>query len=164
MFRVRDLVNTTILTFDDGVEAGAQPAACDHGSVHRLRIPPDELRRVGTHAALRQRVVARRRLCMRMSRCRTGAVQMSCRYRVQAMHVCCVCVLLCAGSLRGHLGVIAQDGPLDDLVRVEEVHPGELLRHRVLHRLLGAARPGRPHKVRVGVALPSGGLEWEWTS
>mmetsp|Transcript_5878 Transcript_5878/g.13681 ORF Transcript_5878/g.13681 Transcript_5878/m.13681 type:complete len:345 (+) Transcript_5878:574-1608(+) len=99
--------------FDDAVEAGAQPAARDHGSVHRLRIPPDELRRVGTHAALCQRVVARRRL-----------------------------------------GVVAQDGPLDDLVRVEEVHPGELLRHRVLHRLLSAARPGRPHKVRVGVALP----------
>ena len=93
------------------------------------------------------------------------AVQVPCRCRVDTVCMRAVCACCCArGSLRGRLGVVAQDASLDDLVRVEEVHPGELLRHRVLHRLLSAARPGRPHKVRVGVALPPGGLEWEWTS
>ena len=65
------------------------------------------------------------------------------------------------GSLRGRLGVVAQDGSLDNLVRVEEVHAGKHLRHRILHSLLRATRPGRPHQVRVGVGLPPGGLEWE---
>ena len=76
-------------------------------------------------------------------------------------HATCMRVLLCMGSLHGRLGVVAQDGSLDNLVRVEEVHAGKHLRHRILHSLLRATRPGRPHQVRVGVGLPPGGLEWE---
>ena len=97
---------------------------------------------------------------LRVAAC-LGAMHVPCRCHVQAMHVCCVRVLLCMGSLRGRLGVVPQDGSLDDLVRVEEVHTRKHLRHRVLHSLLRATRPGWPHRVRVGVGLPPGGLEWE---
>ena len=84
-----------------------------------------------------------------------GAVQMPCRCRA------CMRVLLCMGPLHGRLGVVAQNGSLDNLVRVEEVHAGKHLRHWILHSLLRATRPGRPHRVRVGVSLPPGRVEWE---
>ena len=87
---------TQSLTFDDRVEAGAQPPACDHGGVHRLGIPPDELRSIGTHAALRQRVVTRRRLCIRMSRCRADAVQVPYMHMHMHMHMCMnMCMRMC---------------------------------------------------------------------
>ena len=86
-----------------------------------------------------------------------GAVQMPCRCRTCNMHARAAV----HGSLHGRLGVVAKDGSLDNLVRVEEVHAGKHLRHRILHSLLRATRPGRPHQVRVGVGLPPGGLEWE---